>query len=59
MGPTPAHGGKLILEEARGNPCGNRKEVECLGLKTCWEGRVSSASTMDGRSSRCKIFTEE
>ena len=37
---------------------GSRAEVvECLGLKLCWEGWVSSAFTMDGRMSRSSIFT--
>ena len=30
--------------------------VECLGLKPCWEGRVLSASTMDGRIRLSKIL---
>ena len=33
------------------------KAVECLSLKSSWEGRVPSASTMDGRMSRSSIFT--
>ena len=30
---------------------------ECLGLKPCWETRVSRASVRNGRSRRYKIFT--
>ena len=30
---------------------------ECLGLKPCWETRMSRASVRNGKSRRCKIFT--
>ena len=33
------------------------KAVECLCLKPCFEGRVPSASMMDGRGSHSNIFT--
>ena len=48
----------MVLPETTLAEMGGRAEaVECLGLKPCWERRVPSASTMDGRMSRSSIFT--
>ena len=40
----------LAVMESRG------EVVECLGLKSCWEWRVSRVSTMVWRCSHSKIF---
>ena len=52
-------GGFFMLNPSETRETNRRKAdtQECLGLKPCWETRVSRASVRNGRSRRSKIFT--